>query len=731
VIVLLLIATLVTGQGASTDSEALRAAARSGDRAQVQRLLDAGVAVDAATRYQQTPLLLAAERGHADVVSLLLSRGANVNQRDSFYGMRPLDVALSGGHLAVARLLVEQGASDAAAALLAGIRGKDVALVKAALASPSLDVARMASAVAAAETAGDASIAALVKEATARVPATAVFRPDPAALGSYVGAYANDDSRVTVTDRSGSLVLQPAGGPEFTLVPRAPGVFAAPDLQATVTFSGSATAVERVTIALQNRETSLTLTRVNAAAAPAARAAQPAPAAGAGGSAPGTAAVSGLDALRKPSPPGAARPWPGFRGPNASGNGDGQGAPVEWDVPARRNVRWRTSIPGFANASPVIYGDRVYVVTAINSGADRTFRTGNYGDVAPVNDLSEHTWKVYALDAGTGAIVWERDVYRGAPKTKRHPKATQANATPVTDGRRIVSVFGAIGLVVAHDVSGKELWRRDVGVIDSGWFFDADVQWGHASSPVIYEDTVVLLADQQTGSFLAAYDLDTGREMWRTPRTGEIPTWGTPVIARAASGDEIVTNGTKVRGYDAKSGKLLWDLGPNSEITVGTPVVDAGLVFVTGGYPPVRPIYAIKVGSRGNLTLPAGATTSAAIPWSNDRDGTYIPSPIVYRGLLYVLNNNGILTAFNRNTGERVLRTRIGSGGAFSASPVAADGRLYIASEDGDVFVVAAGAPEQLIARNPVGEVVMATPAISNGLVVIRTLGGVVAVSQP
>ena len=278
-------------------------------------------------------------------------------------------------------------------------------------------------------------------------------------------------------------------------------------------------------------------------------------------------------------------------------------------------------------------------------------------------------------------------------------------------------------------MTGRELWRRDIGVVDSGWFYDPSHQWGHSSSPIIYENTVVLQVDQQKHSFIAAYDLATGRQVWKTMREDEIPTWGTPTVARGPKGDEIVTNGTKVRGYDAKTGALLWTLGPNSEITVGTPVVDAGLAFITGGYPPVRTIYAVKVGSRGDLTLPKDVKSSESIQWSNN-EGTYIPSPIVYRGILYMFNNNGILTAFNAETGERVYRQRVGGGGAFSASPIAADGRLYFTSEDGDVFVAAAGPKYAELAKNPVGEVIMATPAVSNGVIYIRTLGGVVAIGS-
>src|SRR5690606_6142267 len=171
----------------------------------------------------------------------------------------------------------------------------------------------------------------------------------------------------------------------------------------------------------------------------------------------------------------------------------------------------------------------------------------------------------------TGAILWDTEVYTGEPKVKRHTKSSQANATPVTDGQTIVSVFGSIGLIVAHDMQGNEVWRQDIGAVDSGWFFDAGVQWGHSSSPIIYGDTVITQIDQQKHSYVAAWDLATGRQVWKTMREDEIPTWATPTILKGANGDEVVTNGTKVRGYDAKTGELLWTLGPNSEITVGTP----------------------------------------------------------------------------------------------------------------------------------------------------------------
>jgi outer membrane protein assembly factor BamB len=338
---------------------------------------------------------------------------------------------------------------------------------------------------------------------------------------------------------------------------------------------------------------------------------------------------------------------------------------------------------------------------------------------------------VYALDKATGRIVWERSVFTGAPKTKRHTKASHANSTPATDGQRIVAAFGAVGLLVAWDMSGRELWRVDTGVLDSGWFLDPTYQWGHSSSPIIHRDSVILQGDMQKGSYLAAWDLASGKPRWRTARTDEISTWGTPAIVKTADGrDELVTNGTKVRGYDPATGTLRWTLGPNSEITIATPVAGHGLVFVTGGYPPARPVYAIRPGASGDISLPEGSTSNAAIAWSNPNEGVYIPTPLVYGDRLITLGINGIVTAYDARSGQRAFRGRVGTGGAFSASPIAADGKLFIANEDGEVHVVSASAELTPVAKNDMKEAIMATPAVSDGLLILRTLGHVYAIGR-
>jgi outer membrane protein assembly factor BamB len=425
------------------------------------------------------------------------------------------------------------------------------------------------------------------------------------------------------------------------------------------------------------------------------------------------------------------RPWPAFRGANASGRADGQGAPVEWDVTTGRNVLWKVPMPGFANAAPIMWGDQVFITTAISSAGNDGIKTGLYGDTTPVDDPSDHVWRLYSLDRRTGAILWERVVHEGAPKTKRHTKASQANATPVTDGTHLVAVYGTIGLLVCYSLDGTLLWKKDVGVMESGWFYDRDYQWGHSSSPIIYRDLVILQVDMPNDSYLAAFRVATGEEVWRTMREDEISTFATPAIFPGPDGDELVTNGTVIRAYDPLSGRLLWRLGPNSEIPVPTPVMTEDLIIVTAGYPPVRPIYAVRPGQRGDLTLPEGRESSEALAWSRTRGGTYIPTPVVYGGYLYATAENGRLTAYDARTGEVVYQVRIGGvGGSYSASPIAADGKLYFASEEGDVFVVRAGPEYELLAKNAMGEIIMANPAVSDGVMVIRTYGHVYGIGE-
>jgi outer membrane protein assembly factor BamB len=423
-----------------------------------------------------------------------------------------------------------------------------------------------------------------------------------------------------------------------------------------------------------------------------------------------------------------AQNWPSFRGPAASGVADGkEPTAVKWNASTGENILWKTPLPGVAVSSPIVWGDRVFVSTAVSSDPASGIRTGLYGDVEPAKDVSKHSWKLVALDKRTGKMLWERVAHEGIPKTKRHPKSSQATATPVTDGRHVIVSFGSEGLY-AYDVDGKLLWTRDLGVLNAGWFYDPDYEWGIGSSPIIWKNLVIVQCDIQKNSFIAAFDVDSGQPAWRTARE-EIPSWSTPAIFEHDGRAELVTQATTfIRGYNPESGKELWRLGGNSEITIPTPIVGPGVMIVTNGYRGVQPIFAIKPGATGDITLKGDATTNEFIAWSTNRGGPYIPTPVIYGDLLYVLAINGVLAAYDVKTGQRVYQERVAGGGSFSASPVAADGKLYLTSEDGDIFVVKAGPKYELLATNPMGQVIMATPAIANGVIFVRGLKDVFAV---
>lgn len=411
--------------------------------------------------------------------------------------------------------------------------------------------------------------------------------------------------------------------------------------------------------------------------------------------------------------------WPQFRGESASGVGAGSNPPVQWDGIKGINIQWKIEVPGLAISSPIVWGDRIYLTTAISSDKTQKILTGLYGNTDSAKDLSPHTWKVLAYDKQTGKLLWEQTAHQGVPKIKRHPKSSQASASPITNGKVVVAYFGSEGLY-AYSSDGKLLWSKDLGIQNAGWFFDPDSEWGVGSSPVIYKNTVIVQCDRQKDSFIAAYDLKDGKEVWRTAR-GEIPSWSTPTIVQSQARVEVVTNASRaIRGYDPATGKELWTFGPNSEIVCPTPVSGHGLIFVTSGYAPLQPIYAIKIGSSGDLTLKDGKDSSDAIAWSKKIGGVYLPSPILYGDLLYLVNNMGILAAYDAKTGNRVYQQRIESGGSFTASPVAAGGNLYFATEDGDIYVVKAGQQYELISKNPMGEAMLATPAWADDMLIVR-----------
>jgi outer membrane protein assembly factor BamB len=431
---------------------------------------------------------------------------------------------------------------------------------------------------------------------------------------------------------------------------------------------------------------------------------------------------------KRPEPSAADANWPSFRGTQAVGVAKRQNLPEHWDGKTGENILWRTPIPGLAHSSPVVWGRRIFVTSAVSSDTKASFRPGLYGDGDASQDRSPQRWMIYALDKRTGKILWERVAHEGAPIEKRHIKSTYANSTPVTDGRVVVAWFGSQG-VFAYDVNGRLLWKADMGRINLGAYDIPTYEWGPASSPIIWNNLVILQCDTQDDSFLLALDADTGKQVWKTERD-ELPSWGTPTVAMTSTGPELVTNASNyIRGYDPRTGKELWRLGRSSKITAPTPLFADDKFVIASGRAPERPIFVVKAGSRGDLTLSDGKTASEAVVWSRTGRGSYMPTPLVYDGILYVLANNGLLDAYDLKTGEEIYRQRlplVGSG--FSASPVAADGRLYLSNEDGEMLVITAGRKYAHIATNSMGELLMATPALSEGVMYVRSAQSLFAI---
>jgi len=439
----------------------------------------------------------------------------------------------------------------------------------------------------------------------------------------------------------------------------------------------------------------------------------------------GGAAWVSLSAANAPRP---GIDWPTYRGIQAAGISEGKPMPTSWSLPEKKGIKWSAPIAGLGHSSPIIWGDSLCVTTAISGRADAGLKPGLYGDVVSVIDDAPHTWKLICLNKRDGKVAFERTLHTGVPKIKRHTKSTHASSTLATDGTYIVAMLGSEGLY-AYDMKGTQIWKKDLGVLDSGWSMDKTAQWAFGSSPIIHNDTIILQADVQTGSFLGAFDLKTGNEKWRTPRA-DLPTWGTPTIIQVNGQTQIVVNGYKhIGAYDFATGKEIWKLTGGGDIPVPTPIVGDGLIYITNAHGMMSPIYAIKTTASGDISLKAGETSNAGVAWSYPRDGGYLITPVLYRGILYVMKSNGAFAAFDAKTGEKLYTDRVGNGTtAFTASPVAADGKIYFSSEEGDTFVVEAGKTFKLLSTNPTGEIIMATPAISEGVIYIRTAKQIIAV---
>ena len=413
--------------------------------------------------------------------------------------------------------------------------------------------------------------------------------------------------------------------------------------------------------------------------------------------------------------------WPAFRGDRASGIAESTLA-TSWNAASGAGIRWRTPIAGLSHASPIVWEKRVYVLSAVSPGAVLDTKVEG---VVFAKDTIEHEWRLHCLDATSGRELWMRVLHKGTPRQPRHVKGTYANATPATDGTHIALVLGNEGLFVT-DMEGRLRWRKEMAPAQPDWSLDA------ASSPVIVGDLVVVQNDWQRGGFVAAYGLATGDERWRVPRSEGL-SWSTPgVWSIPLGGTQVVLNSPRwIRAHDPRDGRELWRMNNSTDgpyDRVPTPVAAGDLMLVAGGGGH-RPIFAVRPSAAGDIT-PNADGSGGAIAWVSDRASPYLPTPLVHRGFVYVCGNAGVLSVYRLADGSMAYRARVApDAGGFSASPIAAAGRVYLSSEDGDVFVVAAGERFELLSRNPMGAPVFATPAVAGTMLIVRTASEVFGIS--
>ncbi|EMI21229.1 serine/threonine protein kinase related protein-like protein [Rhodopirellula maiorica SM1] len=414
----------------------------------------------------------------------------------------------------------------------------------------------------------------------------------------------------------------------------------------------------------------------------------------------------------------AADAWPQFRGPNADGVvTDANDLPTEWT--ASENVAWKTDIPGRGWSSPIVWENRVFLTTVINHGDGEEPKKGLYfGGNRPELPASEHEWVVICLDLNSGDVLWKKQVRKASPKTSIHLKNSYASETPVTDGEHVYAMFGGVG-VYCFDMDGNEVWMHNLEPRKTRY------GWGTAASPVLFGDRLYVVNDNDEDSYLMALDKRTGEQIWRTPRE-EKSNWSTPYIWENELRREIVTLGSgKVRSYDL-DGNLLWSLTGMSSITIATPYQHNGLLYISSGYvgDSDRPLYAIRPGAEGDISLEGTETANESIVWSQPTGAPYNPTTIAYEGVVYVLYDRGLFAAYDAADGSEIYsKVRIPNGGEFTSSPWAYGGKIFCINEDGVTSVIKAGTEFELLGSNPLAEddMAMATPAIAGDRLLIRT----------
>ncbi len=404
--------------------------------------------------------------------------------------------------------------------------------------------------------------------------------------------------------------------------------------------------------------------------------------------------------------------WPQWRGPASTGVSPEKNLPVEWS--STKNVKWKTPVPGRGHSSPIVWGKKVFLTTAIEGGVVPGAKATTHiieGQVFihpdSVGGDRKHTFKVLCLDKETGKLLWEQTAYEGTPYDDRHRKSSFASSTPATDGQHVYAFFGSEGLY-CYDMNGKLIWKASLGKLGT-------LGMGTGTSPVLYENFVILQCDEEEGkaSFIVALDKKTGKEVWRTPRKVQA-SWATPILARTSKRTELITSGNEfIIAYDPANGKELWQSKGVESNAIPTPVAGGETVFVVAGFP-TKIALAIRLGGMGQLS-------DSNILWKYAKGTAYVPSPILYGDYLYLTTDRGILTCLDAKTGKVIYEGgRVPIPATFTASPVAFDGKILLTSEDGDTFIIKAGAQHEVLRTNSLDEPVYASPALADGKIFIR-----------
>ena len=442
-----------------------------------------------------------------------------------------------------------------------------------------------------------------------------------------------------------------------------------------------------------------------------------------------------------PAPASPETTWPQFRGHAGRAVSTIEMLPTKWSTTI--NVAWNAVVPGRGWSSPIVWGDQVIVTSAVGTGAFKQASPGIYGndyvaelvqqgmseaqvmeklrlrDLESPAEAGDLRFMVYSFDVKTGKLRWEQEAHKGPPIGGRHRKNTYASETPATDGERIYALFGNIGLF-CYSMDGKLVWTHTID--PQPRYLD----FGTAASPVVHDGRVYVLDDNEKSSYLAALDAKTGAVIWKTPRKleGRLQSgWSTPYVWTNPQRTEIVAIGTGVTISYGLDGKELWRLKGATQANP-TPTEGDGLLFIGTGSQGEsnRPLYAVRPGASGDISLAQGATSNEFVAWFQPRAAAYTSSPLVFGGRVYAVNDTGVLQVFESKTGKELYKARVGGvGNTFSASPWVYGGHVFFLSEEGDTFVINPGDAYDEVAKNSLGELAFASPAITRDGLFVRT----------